>query len=429
MMLVNFMVKVTSSPYPDVLVREGYRRTTMLLENATLPLAANLGVFRVDISPGGQVAKHSHQEDLEIFCFLDDCFVGNSKDELLAKAGDVAIVSRGEVHGIRPRSPNGASFITFRIPCNLNDRTTVNIYNDQTNAPTPSVENCPSSPEPSASKIGHEVREAIIGGYGFLEFVENPEVLSLETPFGRSPEIAVGRLGENLVAVVNRHGREHEVPPHKTNNRSCFWALKHLGVQRIFAYSAVGSLRGKLAPRTLVVPHDFLDFSVTRTTFFDGGERRSVAHVDMKNPFCPVVRKRLLDAARLSGIPTKNRGVYACTEGPRFETPAETRALRRLGADIVGMTIAKEATLARESSLCYGVIGVVTNYGSGISSALVSYREITEIMETSLDRIRTVFETALRSKTRQRCRCGSIMTDHGMLASRPTQPVLDGTGA
>ena len=119
-------------------------------------------------------------------------------------------------------------------------------------------------------------------------------------------------------------------------------ALKQLGVERIIATNAVGSINTTYNPGELAIPEDIIDFTKSRTsTFFEGSP---VTHVDVSQPYCPELRKILIDCAKSSKTKAWGNSVMAATEGPRYETPAEIRMLRTLGGDIVGMTGAPETS-------------------------------------------------------------------------------------
>src|SRR5690625_2071855 len=157
------------------------------------------------------------------------------------------------------------------------------------------------------------------------------------TPYG-DVTVRVGSFEGHEIAFLARHGTGHSIPPHRINYRANIWALKSLGVQRIAATGAVGSLNPDYQPGSFVIVDQFLDWTKGRpSTFFDG-DRHGVVHVDVTDPYCPEVRQAFLDTGASLGYTLHPTGVYLTTEGPRFETAAEIRAFRMLGADVVGMT-------------------------------------------------------------------------------------------
>ncbi|RLI13628.1 S-methyl-5'-thioadenosine phosphorylase [Candidatus Bathyarchaeota archaeon] len=248
---------------------------------------------------------------------------------------------------------------------------------------------------------------AIIGGTGFEELLESPVKVRVGTPYGLPPKITIGELAGRAVAVLPRHGPEHELPPHKVNYRANIWALKALGVRRIFATNATGAINPDFRPGDLVVPHDIIDFTRGRPqTFYEGPE---VIHIDVTEPFCPELRAVLLEAARSKYDRVHDRAVLACTEGPRFETPAEIRAMRILGCDLVGMTVAPEAFLARELEMCYASLCFVSNMAAGMQDRLTA-DEVLEVAAKLQGVIREVLVEAIRRLPgERRCPCSRAL--------------------
>ena len=212
--------------------------------------------------------------------------------------------------------------------------------------------------------VPEPIELAVLGGSGFYEM---PGLLGVEervidTPFGEpSDAIRVGELGGRRVAFLARHGRGHRLLPSEIPQRANFWALKSLGVRRVLAVSAVGSLREEYAPGHLVAPDQLIDR--TRgdrpSTFFGEGV---VAHVSFAEPFCETLRAHALTAAREAGAAAHDGGAYVVVEGPAFGTKAESELYRSWGASLVGMTALPEAKLAREGELCYAMLAAVTDY-------------------------------------------------------------------
>jgi len=222
---------------------------------------------------------------------------------------------------------------------------------------------------------------AVIGGTGFynpsvLESVDEKEVL---TEYGRA-QVLEARVRDNPIVFLQRHARGHRLPPHRINYRANLAALKGLGVTHIIATSAVGSLREDMAPGDLVLLDQFIDFTRGRAcTFFDGDDGM-VRHTDMTEPYSPALRELILEAADALDIAVHPRGCYVCTEGPRFETPAEINMFRHWGADVVGMTNVPEVVLANELGIPYAALALVTNYGAGISPQPLTHEEVLEAM-------------------------------------------------
>ncbi len=221
---------------------------------------------------------------------------------------------------------------------------------------------------------------AIIGGTGVyaLPGAEERE-RAIRTPYGEAAvtEVPLPEGGELVFAA--RHGRGHAVPPHRLPARALLWGLKEIGVTAILATSAVGSVREEIPPGTLALLGDFIDFTKARpTTFHDGP---GVVHQNVSDAYCPNLRLALRRSAAAQDIALHPEDVvYVCTEGPRFETPAEIRAYRMLGGDVVGMTQVPEAVLAAELGICYAAVALVTNLAAGVQGARPSHEEVLELM-------------------------------------------------
>ena len=247
---------------------------------------------------------------------------------------------------------------------------------------------------------------AIIGGSGVYDprILENTREERIETPYGVAA-LKVGTYQGEEVGFMPRHGEKHSVPPHKVNYRANIWALKELGVERVMATAAVGSVNPAMKPGDFVIVDDFLDFTKTRVyTFFDGDEM-GVVHTDFTEPYCQEVREVLLRAARELRIPVHDGGVYVCMEGPRYETPAEIRMVQRLGGDLVGMTNAPEVVLAKELGLCYGLVAMVTNLAAGISPVPLAHQEVLAVMDANAEKIKSLAMRTIEVMPRERRCC------------------------
>lgn len=248
---------------------------------------------------------------------------------------------------------------------------------------------------------------AIIGGTG----VYDPELLEgrgerrVETPFG-AIEVETGVYRGIEVAFLPRHGKGHSIPPHKINYRANIWGLRALGVRRVLATAAVGSINEAMNPGDFVIIDQFIDFTKARVqTFFDDGEQ-GVVHVDVTEPYCPELRAALIEIGQEMGLSLHKSGTYFCVEGPRYETAAEIRAARILGGDVVGMTNIPEAVLAREAGLCYATIAMVTNMGAGMTNRPLSHDEVVEVMARNTKNVRQLALDALVQVSKERaCSC------------------------
>lgn len=237
---------------------------------------------------------------------------------------------------------------------------------------------------------------AIIGGTGLTRLstlaVAHREVV--RTPYGEpSSTLVFGQIAGCSAVFLARHGHGHTIPPHRVNYRANLWALRDAGATAVLAVASVGGI-SDVIPGDLVLPHQLIDYTHDRpTTFFDGGDR-TVVHVDFTHPYTPHLRETCLVGARTAGIPLKDGGVYAAVSGPRLETAAEVERLARDGATLVGMTGMPEAALARELELPYASIAVVVNHaaGRGDSEEHISMENIADVLETAMDKVRTLLE-------------------------------------
>ncbi|NLO73962.1 MAG: MTAP family purine nucleoside phosphorylase [candidate division WS1 bacterium] len=221
---------------------------------------------------------------------------------------------------------------------------------------------------------------ALVGGTGLDTLPGDWQPLTADTPFG-SVNAFSGLLGGRDTIFLPRHGPEHALPPHRINYRANALALQLLGCDRVLALTAVGGIDPALAPGTLCLPTQFLDFTVSRDrTLFEPPEYAPV-HMDLTEPYCPELRQSLQAAAAQLSLPPLPEVVYVCTEGPRFETPAEIRMFAQLGGQVVGMTGGPEVGFAREAGLCYAGLSVVTNFAAGLRPQPLTVTEMTDLMD------------------------------------------------
>lgn len=255
---------------------------------------------------------------------------------------------------------------------------------------------------------------AIIGGTGIGDLaLADQQVITVETPYG-AVELVVGKLKNRELVFLNRHGDAHAIPPHQVNYRANIWALRELGVRKIIATAAVGSLSSKFHIGELVLPDQFIDFTKSRPqTFYEDG-KQGVLHVDMTEPYCSDVCQVIMDASVQIGFAIRNGACYVCTEGPRFETPAEIRMFQSFGADLVGMTGVPEVVLARELGMCYASIGMVTNEAAGIASHPLTHAEVMESMQILGIKAAQLIRKSIELWTSvQKCRCASANVELG----------------
>ncbi|RMF88815.1 MAG: S-methyl-5'-thioadenosine phosphorylase [Methanobacteriota archaeon] len=244
----------------------------------------------------------------------------------------------------------------------------------------------------------------IIGGTGFYDphFLSEQEKVTIETAYGDC-QVFIGRVGRKKTVFLPRHGPEHRIPPHRVNYRGNISALKLAGAERIISINSVGSLHKGLAPGGVVVPHDFIDLTRGRpSTFYDD----ETVHVDLSRSYCEEVRAALIGCAKAHFKEVHEKGVYVCTEGPRFETPAEVRMLQLLGGDVVGMVGLPEAVLAREAGLCYASISSIVNYACGITENPLTIKELKEAVSANLGSMKKAVACAVSKIPEKRgCSC------------------------
>ncbi|MEL7207870.1 MAG: S-methyl-5'-thioadenosine phosphorylase [Actinomycetota bacterium] len=250
----------------------------------------------------------------------------------------------------------------------------------------------------------------VFGGSGFYSFLDDVSEHVVETPYGEpSAAVRIGTIGDRRVAFLPRHGADHEFPPHRINYRANLWAMREVGVGRVLAPCASGSLQAGIAPGDFVVCDQLVDRTSGREhTFFDGPEAFHAAFAD---PYCSDLRTVAVEAGRAEGITTHDGGTVVVVEGPRFSTRAESQWYGRQGWEVINMTQHPEAVLARELGLCYGTIALVTDYDVGVEGedmAAVTQEEVFAFFEANVDKVRSLLFRAIEALPAERtCDCGS----------------------
>ena len=262
------------------------------------------------------------------------------------------------------------------------------------------------------------MKVGIIGGTGFYDagIFSGEKDATVSTPYG-PVALKTGVCEGREVVFLARHGARHTVPPHLVNYRANIWALREIGAEKVIATAAVGSLQKDLKPGEIVLLDQFLDFTKSRAQTFFEGDESGVLHVDVTDPYCPSLRGEVCRAAGRIEVALHNGGTYVCTEGPRYETPAEVRMFRSLGGDVVGMTSIPEVVLAREAELCYATITLVTNYASGISTRQLSHKEVIAAMNEAQGVLRRLILSVLENISESRpCNCSQAARELGGLS-------------
>ncbi|MCW3990332.1 MAG: S-methyl-5'-thioadenosine phosphorylase [Candidatus Bathyarchaeota archaeon] len=250
----------------------------------------------------------------------------------------------------------------------------------------------------------------VIGGTGVYdpEVIEDAREVKVYTPYGAPSDlVTLGTYEGRSVAFIPRHGRGHRIPPHRINARANIWAMKELGVDRIVASSAVGSLREDYAPGDFVITDQFIDRTKARPdTFYDGGQ---LCHISSADPVCPRLHDYFVNHAGRLGVTVHPTGTYVCVNGPRFSTRAESRLFKQWGADIIGMTMYPECVLAREAEICYVSVAMVTDYDVWAEKP-VSTQEILETLRVNSANFKSLIMEALPGIPAEReCGCGEAL--------------------
>ncbi len=252
-----------------------------------------------------------------------------------------------------------------------------------------------------------KVEAAVIGGTGLEASLTGGKQIRIGTPYGLAPPILVGDVHGNAVAFLPRHGLHHSVPPHNVNYRANVYALYRLGVKRIIATNAVGAINRRFRVGGFVVPHDFIDFTKLRgPTYYN---EAPVTHIDVSDPYCPEIRSVLTRVTEKHRTKVPAKAVLACTEGPRYETPAEIEMFRRIGCDVVGMTGVPEAVLARELEMCYATLCFITNMAAGIQGRLTADEVTAEARKKATIIQQVLRETIEHLPAKRRCPCAHAL--------------------
>lgn len=268
-----------------------------------------------------------------------------------------------------------------------------------------------------------DIKVAVIGGSGLYEMkgLAIEEQREIETPYGMpSAPIMIGKLQGARVAFLARHGIGHRYSPTEVNYRANIYALKLMGVERIIAVSACGSLREDFAPGDVVLPNQIYDHTTHRArSFFGDG---LIAHVNVARPFCPELTTLAEDALKKAGGCVHTGGDFITIEGPRFSTKGESDIYRSWGLSIVGMTTSPEAFLAKEAEMCYVVMAHVTDYDVwNLSEETVTVDMVIKTLRENTELITKAIINLLEAiPDTRRCKCedaldGALITDPSVI--------------
>lgn len=233
------------------------------------------------------------------------------------------------------------------------------------------------------------VKIGIIGGSGINQddILLNSKKIKINTPYGSTSDmLALGTIKDKEVVIIPRHGNNHRINPTNVNYRANIWAMKELKVTHIIAPTACGSLREEIKPGDLVFIDQFIDRTTKRQqTFYEGNE---VCHIPMAEPFCPEMRKLMIDAAKNLKIQHHKKGTMITIEGPRFSTKAESNLFRSWNCDVINMTTVPECILAREAGIHYQPIAMSTDYDCWHTSEPVSVDMILKTMAKNAENVK-----------------------------------------
>ncbi len=243
------------------------------------------------------------------------------------------------------------------------------------------------------------VKIGIIGGSGLddPDILQDPQSVEVGTEFGKpSSSLLTGRIGDVETVLLARHGRKHQFSPTQVNNRANIMALKEVGVTHILATTACGSLRTEIDRGHLVILDQFIDFTRFRkNTFFDSFEN-DVHHTAMAHPFDEKLRDILFDTGQDLGLKMHHRGCVVTIEGPRFSTVAESKMFRLWGADVINMSTAPEAMLAKEAELPYAAVAMSTDYDCWkVDEEPVTWDDILAVFQKNADNVKQLLVKAL----------------------------------
>ncbi len=253
----------------------------------------------------------------------------------------------------------------------------------------------------------------VFGGSGFYAFLDNVEQVKVETPYGPpSDRIAIAEVAGRRVAFLPRHGREHSLPPHKIPYRANLWAMKSLGVSRIVAPTAAGSLQPGIHPGDFVVCDQFVDRTSAREdTYYDGPV---VTHISTAEPYCPQLRALAAETGEAQGVRMHRSGTVVVIQGPRFSTAAESQWFSQMGWHVINMTQYPECVLARELEMCYVNIALITDYDAGLQGLpgieAVTVEQMLAVFHRNNERVKELILAMVSAMPEERtCQCGQAL--------------------
>jgi len=259
--------------------------------------------------------------------------------------------------------------------------------------------------------MGGSVKIGVFGGSGFYSLMEGAEKVKVDTPYGAPSDlISVGEVAGKKVAFLPRHGERHTLPPHKIPYKANLYAMKSLGVERIIAPCAAGSLQPHVKIGDFVISDQIVNRTYRRDdTFYDGPV---VTHISFADPYCPELRQIAISSARKLGLPIHEKGTVVVIEGPRFSTRAESKWYASMGWEVINMTQYPESVLARELEMCYVNIALITDYDVGVEGKVppVSHEEVIRVFSENNEKLKDlVFEVIKNIPEERHCGCGEAL--------------------
>jgi len=255
----------------------------------------------------------------------------------------------------------------------------------------------------------------VFGGSGFYSLASGVKSYALHTPYGQpSDRLTIAEIGGRKVAFLPRHGSRHQYPPHAINYRANIWAMRELGVTRIIAPSACGSLRPEVEPGQFVFCDQFVNLTYDRKdTFYDGPLS---VHISSEEPYCTEMREIGCQVADKLGIPFHPRGTVVVIQGPRFSTRAESKWFLQTGWTVINMTQYPEVVLARELGICYLNVSLVTDWDVGLAGEpgvrTVTAEEVARVFNQNNEKLKELLFELIPSIPRERgCTCADALKD------------------
>jgi 5'-methylthioadenosine phosphorylase len=234
----------------------------------------------------------------------------------------------------------------------------------------------------------------LIGGYNLYNILREKKWKKIKTKYGEpSSRVAIGKIHGKKVALILRHGENHTIPPHKINHQANIKAFYDLGVKNIIAISRVGIINPRIKVGDLILPDDFIDFRFQPTTFFDNFAKEA-KHALMISPYSTRLRNFIKNSAQKMKIKIHSRGVYANTLGPRFETQVELKILKKMGADMVGMTNVPEVVLANELEI--EIAAIAQGVNPTIGARPIDFKKFSSIIKNNAKQLRALIKETIQ---------------------------------